>query len=111
EIDLVNHENRYAPVGPNFRRTSVHFGWDTMAFAELRDFNRHRTGEKYTDLCPTAVYLGEDLIPASLMLSAEQVEVIEAARECLVERGAHARDLLAAGEWTYVYWAHLGTCY
>jgi len=42
--DLKYHTNRYAPVGTSLQRTSVRFGWSQIAFGEIRDLNRHRTG-------------------------------------------------------------------
>ncbi len=61
--DLAFHDNRYAPIGPSLQRTSVRFAWPAMAFAEIRDLNRHRTGSKYCPLVPQGFYFALDQCP------------------------------------------------
>jgi thymidylate synthase ThyX len=58
--DLAFHNNRYAYIGEGLRRTAVRFGWDGIAFAEIRDLNRHRTGTKYCPLHPVGFYAAQD---------------------------------------------------
>ena len=57
---LAHHDNRYAPIGSPLARTMVRFGWDAVAFAEIRDLNRHRTGTKYCPLVPQGFYAALD---------------------------------------------------
>ncbi len=61
--DLAHHDNRYAYIGETLRRTAVRFSWDAVAFAEIRDLNRHRTGTKYCPLIPAGFYHAVDQLP------------------------------------------------
>ena len=61
--DLANHPNRYAWVGEELWRVGVRFGWGAMAFAEIRDLNRHRTGNKHCPLRPKGFYAASDQLP------------------------------------------------
>jgi thymidylate synthase ThyX len=54
--DLGLHDNRYGYVGEGLRRTAVRFSWDAVAFAEIRDLNRHRTGTKFCPPCPVGFF-------------------------------------------------------
>jgi thymidylate synthase ThyX len=102
--DLELHDNRYAYVGETLRRTSVRFGWQAVAFAEIRDLNRHRTGTKYCPLVPQGFYHAADQVP-------ENAPAGNYAALGMVGRDAstNARQHLLAGEPTYVYWTLLGT--
>ncbi len=67
ERDLVNslrwYDNRYAYVDSPSRRTAVRFSWTAVSIAEVRDLNRHRTGQKYCELVPVGFYCAEDQAP------------------------------------------------
>jgi thymidylate synthase ThyX len=54
--DLKWRTNRYSPSGDSVRMTPVTFGWKRIAFAEMRDLNRHRTGQKMSLLIPNGFY-------------------------------------------------------
>lgn len=56
ELDLEARENRYSTVGPALSNHFVTFGWNAVALAEIRDFNRHRTGKKWCVLAPVGFY-------------------------------------------------------
>jgi hypothetical protein len=60
---LSDHDNRYAYIGDVLRRTSVRFAWEAVAFAEIRDLNRHRTGTKFCPLSPVGFYYALDQLP------------------------------------------------
>jgi thymidylate synthase ThyX len=129
--DLKFHTNRYAPVGSSLQRTSVRFGWSRIAFAEIRDLNRHRTGTKYCQQIPSGFYFAADQLPAVAPAelwrgepacraeasgrrpadAAQQMSTME--RQANVGRKAltKARELLANGEVTYPFWTLLGTEY
>lgn len=62
------YDNRYAFLGSAARRTSVRFSWTAVAFAEVRDLNRHRTGEKYCPLIPKGFYHAADQVPSGASL-------------------------------------------
>jgi thymidylate synthase ThyX len=54
-------ENRYSEVGTSVRRATVRAAWNNMAVAELRDLNRHRSGYRFSPLCPKGFYIPEDV--------------------------------------------------
>ncbi|MGM0461557.1 MAG: FAD-dependent thymidylate synthase [Fibrobacterota bacterium] len=57
EDAFAHKKNRYSRVGPDIRRTSVRFAWNNIAVAELRDLNRHRSGNRHTPFIPVGFYL------------------------------------------------------
>jgi len=106
--DLKFHDNRYAWTGQGLKRTAVRFKWDAVAFAEIRDLNRHRTGSKFCPFVPVGFYVALDQWP----------EVEKSSRSLFRGWGAFgrgasaaARSRLAEGDWSYVYWTLLGTQY
>jgi hypothetical protein len=109
--DLAYHDNRYAWVGSNLRRTSVRFGWSAVSFAEIRDLNRHRTGSKWSPQIPQGFYFAEDQlrsIGGNLEKTRKQLKSLASvgARAC-----ADAHSLLGQGSALYLYWTLLGTQY
>jgi thymidylate synthase ThyX len=103
--DLLFHDNRYAWIGDDLKRTMVRFGWEAVALAELRDLNRHRTGTKYCPLVPCGFYAAQEQ-----WLAAEN-EALGAS--CAMGRNLSrkAQELLRAGDASYLYWTLLGTQY
>ena len=102
--DLAHHDTRYAWMGSNLKRTTVRFAWQAVSFAEIRDLNRHRTGNKYCPFAPVGFYAAQD----------QQTPATDAYRQlCDVGRAAsaRARALLLAGDPAYLYWTLLGTQY
>ncbi len=106
-MDLQFHENRYAWFGGALRRTAVRFSWKAMAMAEIRDLNRHRTGNKHCPLLPTGFYSALDCLPGE----ARGSDTLSALNERGRHMSARAHALLASGDPTYVYWTLLGTQY
>ena len=109
---LEFHTDRYAWIGDDLARTVVRFGWSAVAFAEIRDLNRHRTGSKYCRLIPTGFYSALDQIPSAQ--SAAVRSAIEHHRDlCKVGQQASLFGLerLARAEPSYIYWTVLGTQY
>lgn len=53
--------NRYSIVGSDIKRQFVRFAFNNIAIAELRDLNRHRSGNKFTPFSPVGFYLPDDL--------------------------------------------------
>ena len=58
---LRHRSNRYGQQGQGTRRMRVSFAWNNMALAELRDLNRHRTGNRYTPVIQAGFYLPEEI--------------------------------------------------
>ena len=53
--------NRYSIVGSDIKRQFVRFAFNNISIAELRDLNRHRSGNRYTPLSPVGFYLPSEL--------------------------------------------------
>jgi thymidylate synthase ThyX len=105
--DLDFHSNRYAYFGETLRRTAVRFSWKAVAFAEIRDLNRHRTGTKYCPLVPVGFYFATEELPPS----AESASTYTALGETGLQASQEAQRRLAKGDSTYVYYTLLGTQY
>ena len=52
--------NRYSPFGHSLSQMPVTFGWSGITFGEIRDLNRHRTGNKFCPLFPYSFYGATD---------------------------------------------------
>ena len=96
--DLAQHDNRYAYIGEGLRRTAVRFAWDGVAFAEIRDLNRHRTGAKYCPLVPVGFYAAQD----ESLRTLQWQPVGESANDAAIGK-------LLARDPTYLYETLLGT--
>jgi thymidylate synthase ThyX len=94
--EAVRHRsNRYAQQGQATRRMRVTFAWNNMALAELRDLNRHRTGNRSTPLIQAGFYLPPEIPrPGHAALLADQMEL--------------TRELMGRGSPAYVYSLLLG---
>lgn len=113
--DLANalsfHDNRYAWVGEQLRRTVVRFKWDAVSLAEIRDLNRHRTGTKTCPLVPLGFYSAIDQIPNGVegtdALHTQLFELSDTGRLC----SERAASILQESAPEYVYFTVLGTQY
>lgn len=106
--ELGSHANRYAPVGSDLQRVGVRFGWSAVGFAEIRDLNRHRTGQKYCPQVPKGFYSALDQLPANAgTQKAKLLKQVEIGRA----ETAKASQLLRDASPTYIYWSVLGTEY
>lgn len=92
---LRHRTNRYGQQGTSTRRMRVTFAWNNLAIAELRDLNRHRTGNRYTPLIQAGFYLPTEI---------ERTKHAELLRDQL----ALTRELLERGSPAYVYSLLLG---
>jgi thymidylate synthase ThyX len=106
--DLKYHSSRYAPAGSSLQRTSVRFGWSRIAFAEIRDLNRHRTGTKYCPQIPSGFYFAADQLPPG---ADSKSALLEKQANVGMKASAKARTLLKNGDITNPYWTVLGTEY
>ncbi len=93
---LRHRANRYGLCGTAVRRMRVSFAWNNMAIAELRDLNRHRTGNRYAPLIQAGFYL-----PPEISHAAHQT--------LLQEQKRLLGDLMRAGSPAYVYGLLLGS--
>ncbi len=92
---LRHRSNRYGQHGSATRRMRVAFAWNNLALAELRDLNRHRTGNRHTPLIQAGFYLPP--------------EIDRAPREALLAgQLALTRELMERGSPAYVYSLLLG---
>lgn len=101
--DLAFHDNRYGWIGGGLRRTLVRFGWQAVALAEVRDLNRHRTGTKWWPPVPVGFYDARDQWPQQMPDA-----ICEDARQIGAALSRRARELLAAGDWSGLYFLPLG---
>lgn len=92
---LRHRANRYGCQGTATRRMRVTFAWNNLALAELRDLNRHRTGNRYTPLIQAGFYLP----PEISALECEQL---------LADQAQLTRELMQRGSPAYVYSLLLG---
>ena len=114
EADIVSaldhHHNRYGWTGSALRRTSVRYRWNAMALGEIRDLNRHRTGNRYLPLLPVGFYGAIDQIPTDTPnLPPHTTQAIKALQATGRRITAHARAGIARGEPAAIYHALLGT--
>ena len=99
---LRHHDNRYAFVGSAACRTSIRFSWTAVAIAEIRDLNRHRTGQKYCPLLPQGFYCAKDQLPQGKRLNARF--------DLLGDRSTNkCRGSIAKNEPAFAAWLLLGT--
>lgn len=92
---LRHRANRYGHQGSATRRMRVSFAWNNMALAELRDLNRHRTGNRHTPMIQVGFYLPPEIKHAAhAPLLADQLEL--------------TRELMRRGSAAYVYSLLLG---
>jgi hypothetical protein len=61
ENSFAYKTNRYSVVGSDIKRRFVRFAFNNISIAELRDLNRHRSGNKFTPLAPVGFYLPPEL--------------------------------------------------
>lgn len=106
---LKNHDNRYAWLGTALQRTAIRFSWDAVAFAEIRDLNRHRTGTKWCPLVPRGFYAALDQLPEEL-----EAEFGAQLHE-LSTQGQRASQIalqkLRDGQTSFIHYTLLGTQY
>lgn len=74
--------------------------------AEIRDLNRHRTGNKHCPLVPQGFYGALDQLPAGADDARAALGRLIAEAQAASD---HAHQLLSAGDATYIYWTLLGT--
>jgi hypothetical protein len=110
--------NRYCTVGTAARRAMVRAAWNNMAIAELRDLNRHRSGHRFSPLCPCGFYLPAEvschpqvkgLLDDYKVLIESMVASCDASPCDTSPCGASSQENGDDGAYTYVYALLLGT--
>ncbi|NJM27869.1 MAG: hypothetical protein HC856_05895 [Pseudanabaena sp. RU_4_16] len=91
------------------QRVSVRFGWSAVAFAEIRDLNRHRTGSKYCPFLPQGFYSALDRIPETLEEYSSHQELLQSLSAIGAQSVSTARNLMLNHDYSYIYWLLLGT--
>ena len=102
---LKHRSNRYGQQGTATRRMRVAFAWNNMAIAELRDLNRHRTGNRYCPLIQAGFYLPQEIDRSHhTPLLKEQMALTAA----LLERGspAYVYSLLLGAQTPFEHSTH-----
>jgi thymidylate synthase ThyX len=120
--DLKVHNNRYSYIGSQLCRVPVSMRIREIAMAELRDLNRHRTGNKWCPLVPQGFYGAQDQLPelAQTALRAQvEMTLIGQNEEQILEelpdfiwayrQTMSAGMMLRHGDPSYIYWTLLGT--
>jgi thymidylate synthase ThyX len=100
---LAYHDNRYASVGAPLARMMVRFSWAAVAFGDIRDLNRHRSGTKWCPLAPVGFYGAAD------QARPEEQDALAALATKVAPLLNEQRRLLIDENWTFVYWILLGT--
>jgi thymidylate synthase ThyX len=98
---LQNRTSRYDFIGSAACRTSVRFSWSAVAIAEIRDLNRHRTGQKECPLVPVGFYAASDCVPRTESFDSSLAAIG-------LESICTARALLADGQPSFAAWLLLG---
>lgn len=107
-VEAMSHrKNRYSVFGRAIRDLPVVFGWEAMAFAEIRDLNRHRTGSKYCPLKPRGFYCAIDAAGGNLRM----LDTLRAFEFTGHNWNQRAIDIMLDSDQTYIYHTSLGTQY
>jgi thymidylate synthase ThyX len=100
--------NRYSPFASVISRIAVKFAWHGISFGEIRDLNRHRTGNKYCPLTPIGFYGSTDQIPDSDNI--DTMGKIYEIYKNFKSTTTYARDLMKENP-EYIYFTSLGHKY
>lgn len=107
---LTHHHNRYGWTGTSLQRIGVRYRWVAMALGEIRDVNRHRTGNRYLPYLPVGFYGAMDQIPNEDVDAVQpEISKIRSLQGVGRRLSAHARAGMAHEEPSSVYHALLGT--
>ncbi len=96
--DLKYRKNRYSLCGDAVRMLPVKFGWKRIAFAELRDLNRHRTGNKLSLFKPNGFHTVVDQAP-----DAKTKKTLALLSQYPLKLVSQMQKRIAQGDVAYVY--------
>lgn len=100
--------NRYSPFGHTISQVSVNFSWAGITFGEIRDLNRHRTGNKYCSLCPLGFYGATDQVPVEDY--SENAKKIFKLLDDFIPSTKKAKEIMLEHS-EYIYFTNLGHKY
>lgn len=103
---LKHRVNRYSVCGSDIARTCVRFSWPSVALAEIRDLNRHRTGTKFCPQYPVGFYAAEDQIPEGMTQAKDAIKEYAQFGNQLVKKSVQQ---YLSDDFAYIYWCLLGT--
>ena len=103
---LMMRTNRYSICGDEVRSIGVNFGWEQVAFAEMRDLNRHRTGQKVATLRPNGFYNSADQTTDKTMR-----KQIESLTKLATQQQNMMEKMLQKEDSRYFYYSLLGHTY
>ena len=102
---LRHRANRYGQQGAATRRMRVTFAWNNLALAELRDLNRHRTGNRSTPLIQAGFYLPPEITRAEH--NALLIDQMELTREMMKrESPSYVYSLLLGAQTPFEHGTH-----
>ena len=108
DLDALSfRKNRYSPFSSNLSRIPVKVSWSDMSFGEIRDLNRHRTGNKYCPFIPKGFYGALDENPKETSSVSEAVQKLYNNFE---QSSVRARELMKDYP-EYIYFTNLGHKY
>ncbi len=107
---MENHRDRYDGFGDDLCRVSTRFGWRALPIAEIRDFNRHRTGHKSFQMIPIGAYFADDEIQKIPETSNALVDIKKELITCAERSAGHIAAAVKQGltDWTYPYMLPMG---
>lgn len=107
---MEHHRDRYDGFGEELCRVATRFGWRALPIAEIRDFNRHRTGHKTFSMIPVGAYFADDEIDRIPETSKELVELKLQLRFAAKCSGAEIAKTVKEGthRWDYPYLLPMG---
>jgi thymidylate synthase ThyX len=100
--------NRYSPFSHHLNLISVNFAWKGISFGEIRDLNRHRTGNKYCPLVPIGFYGSLDQLKDRESYHAKAI-IQEDTKSCDI--AFESRNMLINKVFEYFYFTKLGNQY
>ena len=105
--DLDFRANRYSPLSSNLSRIPVKISWSDMSFGEIRDLNRHRTGNKYCPFIPKGFYGATDELPE---IDSELCTIVKNLASEFENTTWNAQNLMKTNP-EYLYFTSLGHQY
>lgn len=100
--------NRYSPFSHHVNQISVNFAWKGISFGEIRDLNRHRTGNKYCPLVPIGFYGALDQLQERESYESKVIIQEDTKSE---DVASNARDMILSKIHQYFYFTKLGNQY